>query len=368
MKRLILLFSLFQIAIAVLSQTMKFQHLFEKSFVIVNEKKGNEKFKGQILKGKRNGMGFILYKKGAFFAGDFYRNEISGYGLLINHDKIDNCSGCKIYVGNWKDGKKSGFGTCYSDDGKIIYRGQFIDDKPIGEYPSENTDTIKRLALISLDDGSYFLGEIKENKPHGFGIIIFANGDLWQSSFKSGERKGIGLHVTNDGEWETINVKGDNYDVVSSSERYRSMESVRKENFRNAFSTAMGYFEKAAQTGVELVKEINQSENGSNEVNVSDNSIIVAEDNNKTNRSTAGNTKCNECLGNGKCSGSGSSSRYHCHGSGKCYACHGKSNKGVGRHETAGQYGDCDVCNNTGKCKYCNGTGKCLKCNGTGRI
>jgi len=53
-------------------------NLFSKSFEIVNEKSGRERFKGQILKGKRNGMGAILTKKGVVYIGDFYRDEMTG--------------------------------------------------------------------------------------------------------------------------------------------------------------------------------------------------------------------------------------------------------------------------------------------------
>lgn len=260
-RRIVITLLSFHLSI-VYSQVMEPIKVFEKSFVVANEKVAHGKFKGQVLKGKRNGMGFILYKKGDLYAGDFYRDQITGYGLLIASGEINNCNGCKTYVGNWKDGKKSGFGTCYDSNGIPIYQGQFADDKPTGNYPTSSQELLKHFCQIELNDGNYFVGETKEGKPSGFGIIIFNNGDLWQSSFKDGVRKGIGLYLAYDGEWETLNVKGDSYDVISSSENYRIMEETRKANFNKAFSSAMGYFEKAAQTSVELIGEINKNSDG----------------------------------------------------------------------------------------------------------
>ena len=270
--------------------------MFEKSFVVANEKIANGKFKGQVLKGKRNGMGFILYKKGDLYAGDFYRDQITGYGLLIASREIKNCNGCKTYVGNWKDGKKSGFGTCYDNNGIPIYQGQFADDKPTGNYPMDAQERLKHFCQIELNDGNYFVGETKERRPSGFGIIIFNNGDLWQSSFKDGIRKGIGLYLAYDGEWETMNVKGDSYDVISSSENYRIMEETRKANFNKAFSSAMGYFEKAAQTSVELIGEINRNSGSQTDVE-SGNGSYTTQSNNSATKGSSGKSKSAESSG-----------------------------------------------------------------------
>lgn len=281
----------------VYSQVTEPLKVFEKSFVVASEKIANGKFKGQVLKSKRNGMGFILYKKGDLYAGDFYRDQITGYGLLIASKEIKNCSGCKTYVGNWKDGKKNGFGTCYDNNGIPIYQGKFADDKPTDNYPANAQERLKQFCQIELNNGNYFVGETKEGKPSGFGIIIFNNGDLWQSSFKDGLRKGIGLYLAYDGEWETMNVKGDNYDVISSSENYRIMEETRKANFNKAFSSAMSYFEKAAQTSVELIGEINRNSGSQTDAD-SGNGSYTTQGNISATKGSSSKSKSAESSGN----------------------------------------------------------------------
>lgn len=255
------------------AQSLSLTSVFSKAFEVVNEKNGKERFKGQILKGKRNGMGFIINKKGSVYAGDFYRGSVTGYGMLIASKHVDNCDSCVIYVGNWKDGKKTGYGVCYGDNGDVIYQGQFVDDKPSGIYPSENPRLEKYFTLIEVNGGDFFLGEMKNERANGFGVLVFNNGDLWQSSFKDGQRKGIGLYLAYNGEWETLNIKGDDYDVVSSSENYRNMDATRKANFRKALSGAMGYFEEATQVTANLIGDINSAGKGG-EISV-DNSEIA---------------------------------------------------------------------------------------------
>ncbi len=233
-----------------------------KSFEVVSEKIGKNKFKGQILKGKKNGMGFIFYKNNSLFTGDFYRDDISGFGFLFSQAPINNCEGAIAYVGNWKEGVKSGFGRCYAEDGKVIYQGQFEKDKPTGAYPSVNISSPKTFSIIDLQDGQYYIGEVKDGMPDGFGMQVFSNGDLWQSSYKEGQKKGIGLYLAYNGEWETINVKGNDFAVVSSSENYRQMDAVRKQNFRSSWSEALTKFGEAAQSTVTLIGSIRNNTSG----------------------------------------------------------------------------------------------------------
>lgn len=379
MKREILTLLILLTASIVGAQGILPQALLDKCFSVTHEKIGSGKFKGQILKDKRNGMGFVLYKDGDLFAGDFYRNAITGIGMLVASNEVKNCKDCKTYVGNWQDGKKSGFGRCYSADGSIIYQGQFADDKPTGDYPSENITQQRNIATIQLNEGNVFIGEIKEGRPNGFGIILFSNGDLWQSSFKDGERKGIGLYQAYDGEWQTMNVKGGQCDVVSSSENYRIVENARREFANKAFSSIMESAVDLTKAGMELAaefkkekKEEEKKEQAAAPVNntaggqtyvTQGNTVVTSEvvNTGSGNVSSSSHKKtrmCSVCAGNGNCSGKNS-----CHGTKKCSYCQGDKFNYV-----AGNRVKCEVCKGTGKCKKCNGTGDCTTCHGKGEI
>lgn len=356
------------------------QDLLDKCFDVTHEKIKGGKFKGQILKGKRNGMGFVLFSDGDLFAGDFDHDDITGMGMLIASDEVGNCPDCKTYIGNWQKGKKSGYGKCYSAYGEMIYQGQFVDDKPAGSYPSENVNQQRSIANISSPDGNVFLGEIKEGLPDGFGIIMFNNGDLWQSSFKNGERKGIGLYLAYDGEWQTMNVKGEQCNVVSSSENYRIVDKSRKEIADQEFSFIMDCAVDAIKLGIDFAKKKKEKEEKERKAREEARKAQVVYANNSTSgsgyetydnateyesenaSSNKGKThtkvfNCSVCAGNGKCSG-----KNRCHGSKKCSYC-----QGDGYNYVSGIRYKCDVCKGSGKCKYCNGTGKCSTCHGTGK-
>lgn len=249
------------------SQEVNVYDLFAKSFEKA-EKKGKEYFKGQILKGKRNGMGLLFRKDEYIYIGDFYRGKIKGYGLSLVSEKgfIKNCDECVAYVGNWQDGKKSGFGICYDKNGNILYQGMFEDDKPTTQYPSLNNEqSSKHFSLFRLSDGNLYLGESANENAHGYGVLLFENGDLWLSNFKNGMRNGVGLFLLYDGEWETVNFDGESYSVISSSTNYKNMDLARKEAFKQGLSVAMEHFAEAVNSGVELAYQIHKMNDSSNE-------------------------------------------------------------------------------------------------------
>ncbi len=218
-------------------QENRYTKVFDNVFSVTN-KKG---FRGQHLKGKRNGMG-LLKIKNFTYVGDFYRDEITGYGMLIATSKkvfIEHCKGCVAYVGNWKDGKKSGMGTCYNNEGNVIYQGLFSDDKPTNEYPSHSVDISKHFMLLEMGNDCYYIGEAKGENANGYGMIVFGSNEVWLSSFQHGDGKGIGLYMYANGEWETFNYRDGNYQIVSSSENYKNLDAIRKQNIHAVMNEAL---------------------------------------------------------------------------------------------------------------------------------
>lgn len=243
------------------AQTLFNNQLFSKALEMVNEKGSKGKFKGQLLKGKRNGMGVFAFKNGSYYVGDFYRDNISGFGMILSPEaNIDNCNDCFAYAGNWKEGKKNGFGRCYNSEGELIYQGQFENDEPTGEYPMKNLEKTKSFLVFSSEGQTTYIGETSNDSFNGFGLLIFGNGDMWISGFKDGEQKGIGLYLQYDGEWETLNFKKDgNCDLVSSSVNYRNIDLERKSITRAAIKGALDDFGVALQKVSEMVTLANHT-------------------------------------------------------------------------------------------------------------
>lgn len=342
-----------------------FSRLFSNVFAICHEKSSKETYKGQILKGKRNGMGYILYKNGSVYAGDFYKGKPHGFGILMTPVHQEN--ECMVYSGFWKEGKKSGKATCYSGNGLPFYRGFFEKDLPKEQLPNESSENPKVFLPIEIGNGDYFLGEFQDDDANGYGIYIFKNGDIWQGRYKNGQRNGVGLYLTNEGEWETINYQGDDGTIVSSSEQYRNIEAKRKAYVANALVVSVGYVKEA----VNLINEQRPSQKASGTItgaeNVSHDVSLQSPHSSKIGTSKAKESKkCRRCHGSGNCEAFDLGSyKDKCRGSTKCQYC-----LGDGYNYVAGNKVKCVNCYNPGRgdCRYCKGTGKCGLCNGKGEI
>jgi hypothetical protein len=142
--------------------------------------KNGNKYIGQWSNGNMNGYGVCIYDVSKYI-GKFSNADRNDYGILIitNQDKIVvNCSNAKYYVGGWKQGNKSGIGTCYNSDGKLIYYGKFENDKPIETYPTEGCSNYK-YQKITYTSGDWYEGETKDGKRDGYGVYYWKNGSFW---------------------------------------------------------------------------------------------------------------------------------------------------------------------------------------------
>lgn len=230
-----------------------------------NKKIKGGSFIGQIVKGKCSGMGATLYKDKSIYIGDYYRDCIQGYGMLISSDKDDiaNCPNCRVFIGNFKDGKKEGYGKCYNKNGIIIYEGEFANDKPNDTYPKDIINTSRTLRIYDLNNKNYFIGEYKDDNAFGFGVFVLDNGtSLWQSSFKNGQREGVGLYIASNGEWQAINIEDGQATIISSSEHYKEIEAINKANFKKGLSEALGYFSQALNVASQITSNVKQIKEG----------------------------------------------------------------------------------------------------------
>lgn len=99
---------------------------------------------------------------------------------------------------------------------------------------------------------------MREDYPHGFGTLIFDNGDYLISRFEDGIRTGLGLEMSADGGWCTLNVKGGEETVVSSSAEYENL----KAQHRALMANVLNQFAQAAVMTVDLVGQIHDISNG----------------------------------------------------------------------------------------------------------
>lgn len=120
------------------------------------------------------GFGKILFENGEYFEGEFKNGKANGEGILI----FDNGD---YYHGQIQDNKASGKGIYIGS--LINYDGEWENSKPTaGTYKLMTDETIIEVKKngegeIKWVNGNYYSGEIKNQKPHGLGLMKFANGN-----------------------------------------------------------------------------------------------------------------------------------------------------------------------------------------------
>ena len=382
-SKIILLFIGIYFAGSLWGQNLK--STFSKNMEYVNKTyENNEKYKGQLVNGSREGLGIYYWNVESFYFGNWHDGEMHGYSInLVPAGRIiTNCNDCKVYVGNWISGYKSGKGTCYDKDGNLIYYGNFSNSKPTETYPTTGNYSSYKFKTIEYTSGNKYIGETKDGKRDGYGIFVWKDGNLWFGYWEDGKRKGTGLYLSYNASWEKQTCQDDNCNVLASSSSSNSNQSNGNNNYAQ-----------------------NSNNNNYNSNNNWETNGPVSTRKNKDgsidtrmecmNCHGAGNKICFFCGGTGQrlqpgsffpvvtpdtyvtcggCSGAGKTTCSVCYGAGYTYfhvdaapvvpinppVGGGYNNGGSAGGSSSGSnsgYTTCSSCGGGGKCKHCYGTG-----------
>ena len=239
---------------------------------------------------KKNGMGIQRLRKGSLYIGDFSDGKMSGKGMLFaGNDELANIPGTVVYVGHLINGKKERSGTCYAANGDILYKGRFMDDKPIDAYPQQSPDELSYFTMLEWGDDIYW-GEVTKGTPHGAALVMNEDGSMWYGNFDHGERNGISINIYGEDSWEVGNWNGGKYTAFNSSElvasRRQEFVNARKElrsELRSEFwDVALGL----TQSTLNLTTAILKDKNG-----VSETAGDAAAEDSGTGKSKSGNSK-----------------------------------------------------------------------------
>lgn len=225
-----------------------------------------EDYMGQYnYNGKRkNGFGIERYKNGAVYVDDFVENEISGRGMLISLKKeISNVDGAYVYVGNWREGKKSGRGVCYDASGKVVYNGKFVNDKP---SEKSSADSKNRSFVIKDIDNNLYLGEMSGDSQDGFGLTLSESGEIVYGSMKDGVRQGIGMIFYAPDVWEVGRWSEGKFSAFKNSQTANadiaSFRASNKEQNRIMREQLFAAAENFAQAGLTVATMVNDIKGG----------------------------------------------------------------------------------------------------------
>lgn len=127
----------------------------------VTDKNGN-KFTGQLINGKRNGFGKMMFAH-------------SG----------------NTYEGNWLYNRPHGFGRVVKGEGGGEYEGEWYNGKIVRVKEG--------IACIVSSKGDKYDGTFKNWKRHGYGVLTRENGEKYSGYFLDGQRSGYGSVTYPDG-------------------------------------------------------------------------------------------------------------------------------------------------------------------------
>jgi hypothetical protein len=147
----------------------------------------------------KNGMGIYAYPDGSKYEGSFVNGKFDGPGTFWF------ASGDR-YVGNFTENYPDGHGTRYLKIG-----GEESGEWKQGEFIGGSLATSGKVGCVQGNCengiGTYFykagsakyIGEFKNELPHGFGTCTYANGDLYQGEWLDGAFGGKGSLTLRDG-------------------------------------------------------------------------------------------------------------------------------------------------------------------------
>ena len=177
-------------------------------------------YEGELVMGKPNGYGVHELANGDAFEGQHKDGLAHGHGTRRYKSNPEIVQ----YVGNWKSGKRDGFGTLIlSDSSRMVgdwendyfHFGEFLGSNGLvmtGKWEKEfleegfvrsvdgteftgefmNDGSFKQGTYLDVN-GDRYTGYFKNNNFHGFGILRKKNGTLYTGTFKDGVYSSYGI-------------------------------------------------------------------------------------------------------------------------------------------------------------------------------
>ncbi|XP_054479703.1 alsin isoform X2 [Anoplopoma fimbria] len=144
-------------------------------------------YEGRWLNGKPNGRGVLKWTDGRIYTGAFKNGLEDGYGEFVAPNKTLNKN--DHYQGYWKDGKMHGLGTYRYASGEV-YDGSFQDSMRHGHG-------MLRSGKLNTSSPSVFIGQWLQDKKTGYGVFDdITKGEKYMGMWQDHQRQGTGVVVT----------------------------------------------------------------------------------------------------------------------------------------------------------------------------
>uniref|UniRef100_A0A3B4X9Y3 Alsin Rho guanine nucleotide exchange factor ALS2 n=1 Tax=Seriola lalandi dorsalis TaxID=1841481 RepID=A0A3B4X9Y3_SERLL len=145
------------------------------------------KYEGRWLAGKPNGRGVLKWPDGRIYTGEFKNGLEDGFGEFVAPNKTLNKN--DHYQGQWKDGKMHGLGTYRYASGEV-YDGSFQDGMRHGHG-------MLRSGKLNTSSPSVFIGQWLQDKKTGYGVFDdITKGEKYMGMWQDHLRQGTAVVVT----------------------------------------------------------------------------------------------------------------------------------------------------------------------------
>ena len=171
-------------------QKSKFQGKGLMAFV------NGDRYEGDWHADQMHGQGIYDFHNGDKYQGAFQKGKIEGYGTMFYK------SG-SIYEGEWRDNQKEGKGKYTKYDGRSIqgewYAGELVNSRSHTAQSTANRPVHNQVGQrqdrgeFTYRDGSRWVGELRNGKPWGEGILYYANGDRYEGGWAKHAPHGRGV-------------------------------------------------------------------------------------------------------------------------------------------------------------------------------
>ena len=135
---------------------------------------------------------------GEIYVGQWENGAKDGYGIYIYSDHQDTHAYdyCAYFSGYWSGGKKNGVCTGFDEAGKILYSGGYINNVRDDQL-DEDIDSYDSIQFISFkrQDGRTYVGESEKGIPEGYGMLIADEGNIWYGEWKNGRATSNGKEL-----------------------------------------------------------------------------------------------------------------------------------------------------------------------------
>ena len=220
-----------------------------------------KRYVGDVRNDEFHGCGAYVWPNGEYYAGEFQRDRFHGLGSYAWPDGL-------MKTCEWReDAAVEGSCVEHRADGETPERAGAVCFRaaawrsslpaPAGEPAAaggsgettrgrEERDTAGAAVAGDGEDAKYE-GPHKDGKPHGQGVLTFANGDRYEGAFADGEIRGRGtMYLANgdvyggDGEFDSRGYQGCGMYVRANGDRYMGQFRDGRFHGRGTYEWAQG--------------------------------------------------------------------------------------------------------------------------------